>query len=138
MSIENFVFLHDDRLPSVQKWQAALDRAGTGIVLEEIDDLRKHKGYLPATYRDHESGFEWFYGPIVEAFDGDLPDGFGGRTHAIDFVTHSDIRELVCGLIAGAVLAQISDGVVFYSESGEVMSGDAAMQAARDAEKHVR
>jgi hypothetical protein len=35
-------------------------------------------------------------------------------------------------------MAQISDGVVLDEESGEVISGDAALQVARDAEKHVR
>jgi hypothetical protein len=137
MSVENFIFLADERLPSIDTWQAALDREGTEIVLHKIDDLREHTGYIPATHRGHESGFEWFYGPIGENFGDDLPDGVGDRTHVIDFVTHSDMRELVCGLIAGAVLAKISDGVVFDEESGEVISGDAALQAARDEEKHL-
>jgi hypothetical protein len=121
----------------MEQWQAALDSAGTNVVLDKINDLRTHTGYLPATHRGYPSGFEWYYGPIAENFGGDLPDGIGNRTHAINFVTHSEMRELVCGMLAGAALAQISDGVVLDEESGELISGDAALKMARDNEKYI-
>src|SRR5262249_43908028 len=124
-------FVRDEQLPTIQQWQAALNQAGVGIVLEDVGDLRKHTGYIPATYRDHPSGFEWFYGTVAQNFGGEPPHGVGGRTHVINCVTHSDIRELVCGLIACSVLSQIADGVFFDEESGGPISADAAFEMAR-------
>ena len=133
MSVDSFVFFRDVRLPSVQEWQQALDLSGTGIVIDPTVDLRRHAGYLPARYHGHESGFEWYYGP-AEEISGQMPEAIGDRTHAVDFVTHSDMRELVCGLVAGAILAKLADGLVFDEESGEFIDGDKALELARRVE----
>lgn len=34
MSVDSFFFVRDEKLPTIPQWQAALDRAGVGIVLE--------------------------------------------------------------------------------------------------------
>jgi hypothetical protein len=111
MSVSSFFFVRDEKLPTIPQWQAALDSAGVSIVLENVGDLRKHTGYLAATLRGQPSGFEWFYGPLAENFGGDAPDGLNGREHVIICVTHSDMSELVCGLIACSVLSQVADGL---------------------------
>ena len=141
MSVDSFFFVRDDKLPTISQWQAALDQAGVGIVLEDVGELRKHAGYLPATHRGHPSGFEWFYGPVAENFGGDAPDGLGGRAHVVNCVTHSDMRELMCGLTACAVLSQLADGVFFDEESGGLISADSALGLARrlgSAEQEMR
>ena len=63
-----------------------------------------------------------------------MPEAIGDRTHAVDFVTHSDMRELICGLVAGAILAKLADGLVFDEESGKFIDGDEALELARRAE----
>ena len=138
MSVESFFFVRDPKLPTIPQWQAALDKAGVGIVLEDVGDLRKHTGYLPATHRGHPSGFEWFYGPVAENFGGDLPDGLEGREHVINCVTHSDMRELVCGSVACSVLLQLADGVFFDEESGGVLAPAAALALALSMESHIK
>jgi hypothetical protein len=130
MSVDFFFFVPDEKLPTIPQWQAALDRAGVGIVLADVGDLRKHTGYLPATFRGQASGFEWFYGPLAENFGGDAPDGLGGRGHVINCVTHSDIGELVGDLIACSVLSQIADGLFLDQESGGLVSPNQALQMA--------
>jgi hypothetical protein len=133
MSVDTFVFLRDKRLPMVQEWQHALDLAKTGIVLEDIGDLRKHTGYLPAKFKGHESGFEWFYGLVKDTF-GDKPSEIGDRTHAADLVTHSDMRERICALMAGAVLTKLADGLFLDEDSNGFIDGEKAMDLARQAE----
>lgn len=127
MSVDTFFFLRDAKLPTVPQWQAALDQAGVGIVLEDVGDLRKHTGYLPATHRGHTSGFEWFYGPVADNFGGNLPQGLDGREHVINCVTHSDMRELVCGSVACSVLLKLADGVFFDEEAGGLLGPDEAL-----------
>jgi hypothetical protein len=130
MSVDSFFFVRDAKLPTIPQWQSALDHAGVGIVLENVGDLRKHTGYLPATHRSHPSGFEWFYGPLAENFGGDPPAGLEGREHVINCVTHSDMRELVCGLVACSVLTQLADGVLLDEESGGLLAPAAALAQA--------
>jgi hypothetical protein len=134
MSVDSFVFLHANRLPTISEWQRALDEKQCGIVLESIDDLHTHSGYLPVDYRGHPSGFEWFFGPVADVF-GEKPEAVGDRSHAIDFVTHSDMQELICSMIAGAVLAKLANGLVLDEESGEFINGDEALKIAKQHEK---
>jgi hypothetical protein len=130
MSVDSFFFVRDDKLPTISQWQAALDAAGVGIVLEVVGDIRTHSGYLPATFRGKPSGFEWFYGTVVENFGGDLPDNLQGREHVVNCVTHSDLSELVCGLVACSVLSQVADGLFLDEESGGVIGPDEALKMA--------
>src|SRR5258708_19373543 len=99
-------------MPTLGQWQLALDRANTGMVLEDVCDLREHTGYLPVTHRGHESGFEWFYGTVADNFGSNPPRGIEGRGHVALFVTHSDMRELFCAGFSAAILAQLPDGLV--------------------------
>lgn len=138
MSVNTFFFVRDPKLPTVPQWQAALDQAGTGIVLGDVGDLRKHTGYFPATHRGHQSGFEWNYGPLAEYFGGDPPDGLDGREHVINCVTHSDMRELACALAACAVLSQLADGMFYDEESGGLLEPVAAMAEAVSAERYIK
>ena len=138
MSVSCLVFLQDDKLPTIAQWQAALDRVNVGIVLEHVDDLRTHVGFIPATYGGHPSGFEWFYGPVSDNYGGDPPEGLGNLSHVADLVTHSDMREAVCSSLAGTVLTQLADGLSLDEDSGEVVNGDAALKVAREYELHLR
>jgi len=137
MSIDTIVILRDDRLPTRDQWQQALEAAGMGIVLDGVDDLRRHSGFLPARFRGTDSGFEWFYGRIGDIL-GDKPDAAGDRDHAIDFVTHSDLNELICALLAAGVLARLADGLFLDEESGTFVSGDRAIEIALGIEEAER
>ncbi len=137
MSIDSFFFVRDIMLPTVPEWQAALDRAGVGIVLEDVGDLRSHTGYLPATHRGHPSGFEWYYGPLSTHFSGDPPDGLDGRGHVIDCVTHGEMRELACGCVACSVLCQLADGVFLDEESGGLIGPVEALAQSLAMEPHI-
>ena len=137
MSVDSFFFVRDARLPTISQWQAALDRAGVGIVLENVGEPQ-HSGYLPATHRGHPSGFEWSYGPVAENFGGDPPDGLDGRDHVIDCVTHGDLRELVCGLVACSVLSQLADGVFLDEDAGSLQAPSAALSQALSLEQQIK
>ena len=131
MSVDTFVILSDERLPSVAEWQRALDQAGVDIRLDDVDDLRQHSGYLPARFNGADSGFEWSYGIVDEVF-GERPDGAGGRGHAIDLVTHDDEQEAMCALYAAGVLARLTDGLFYDEDAGDFVPGDRAMEIAAE------
>jgi hypothetical protein len=137
MSVESFFFVRDAKLPTLQEWQSALDKAGVGIVLEDVGDLRTHTGYLPGTHLGHPSGFEWYYWPVAENFGGDLPNGLDGRDHVINCVTHSDMREMVCGSVACSVLIQLADGVFLDNESDLLLEPAEALEKTRSWVAHI-
>jgi hypothetical protein len=128
VSVSQFVFLRDDRLPTVEQWQTALDRAGAGITLDPVGDLRLHRGFLPARHRDHPAGFEWYYGTVARVLGGPPPAGVGDRDYVAQFVTFSDLREAVCAAVAGAVLAQLADGRVHDDGPGGAVGGEEALE----------
>lgn len=133
MSVDSFVFLRDDRLPSIEQWQHGLDELGIDISLDQIDDLRAHEGYLPATFKGEDSGFEWYYGPADETF-GEQPPRAGDRLHAVDFVTGGDMEELICATYCLGVLAKLADGLFYDEDSDTFMTGEEAIAMARDLE----
>lgn len=51
-----------------------------------------------------------------------------------NFVTHSDVRELKCSMLAGAALAILADGVVFDDDSAETMDAEEPLVQARSIE----
>lgn len=137
MSVDSFFFVRDAKLPTIAEWQAALDRAGVGIVLEDVGDLRTHTGYLPATHRGQPSGFEWYYGSLAGHFGGHPPVGLDGREYVVNCVTHSDMRELVCGSVACSVLSQLADGMFLDEESGALLGPQESLAQALAMESHL-
>ena len=125
--------MRDDRLPTVQQWQEAIDALCGSVVLDPVNDLRTHTGYLPARFRGQDSGFEWYYDPIKDAID-DPPEKAELYSHAASLVTHSDMRECVCAMFAGAALAKASGGKVCSGETGEVFTPEEALAEAKAAE----
>ncbi len=132
MSISSLLFLNDEQLPSREEWQAALVEGEAGIVLDDIDDLRSHMGFFPVHLDGEISGFEWYYSPIEEMFPDGPPEWIGDRTHAIEFVTFGDMRELYCALKAGGILGTLADAVV---EDG--LPPEAWLNEAEEAKKHI-
>jgi hypothetical protein len=63
-----------------------------------------------------------------------VPDGLDGREHVINIVTHGNMGELLCGLVACSVLAQRAEGLMYDEESCGLISADEALQSAREIE----
>ena len=132
MSVESVIYLNDGRLPTIANWQAVLDARDVGMLVEDVGDLRTHSGFLPVTYKGTLSGFEWYYGAIAKPVDG------VDRTHMAVFVTHSNILELYCALVTGAVLAQMSDAYVLDDENELITVPDAWLRTADEVKKYLK
>ncbi|NQV26999.1 MAG: hypothetical protein HQ518_21830 [Rhodopirellula sp.] len=131
MSVDTFIFLNNDRLPSRDAWQHALDNAETGMTLDVVDNLREFSGYLPVKFNGADSGFEWYYGPVEEVF-GRRPRELADRDFAIDFVTHSDMQELTCALYAAGVLGKLADGLFHDEERDAFVPCDRVLEIVRN------
>lgn len=125
MSVDVFVFLRKQDLPPVDAWQAQLDALGALVRLDGGVDPRTHTGYWPADLDGATSGFEFFTGSLSATFGPTAPPGIGDRDLVAQFVTHSDMRELKCSMLAAAALAEAGDGVVFDEDTEGTMTGAA-------------
>ncbi len=129
--MDSYVFIHSAEVPSASVWQAALDRLGLDLHLDQSIDSRSHTGFWPAKAAGHDTGFEFFAGPISDWFGGPVPAQAGGRDWVVDLVTHSDMQELQAAMYAAAGLAEGSNGMVFDETSGGILELAAFLQEAQ-------
>jgi len=137
MSIEIYV-LSDRRLASIAEWQQAIDREGFALRLSTEASFDALGGHLPAQWGDKHAGFEcdhWKGSAVID----EIPDVEFGRRwkHALGFRFGGDYGALLGAYAAAAAYARATDGVVFDGESGEVLTPEKAVQAARDIERDL-
>ena len=130
------VFLDPVRMPTPAVWAREIRARGFAMDLDVDFEPNTFSGFLPCVHQGQPAGFEYFYQPDVE-LDTDQRAAAGERTLEVSFATHSDMRELVSSMIASAVLAVLSDGIVWSDEAGESYSGAAALDIARETEAEV-
>ena len=133
VSVNVFVFL-GRHLPPLPDWQTELDRLGIDLRLDEGINPSSHSGYWPASVDGEPSGFEFYSGGVTDVFGTPAPPGIGDRDVVANFVTHSNMQELKCSMLAGAALAMLADGVVFDEDSGGTMDGEEFLAQARSME----
>jgi hypothetical protein len=131
VSVDQFVFLRQEDLPSTSKWQVALDQLGIDLQLDPTVEPSLHAGFWPARLGGEHAGFEYYSGSIPDAFGAAPPDGLNGRDYVVNLVTHSDLHELRCAMYAASALASLCDGVCLDEETGELTSASAVLQEAR-------
>jgi hypothetical protein len=124
-------------MPSPAAWAREIRAQGFAMDLDEAFDPKTFSGFLPSGHQGQPAGFEYSFQPDAQLDDDVRRAAGSNRTLEISFITHSDLRELVSAMIASAVLALLSDGVVWSDESGESYSGPDAINLAREIESEL-
>ncbi len=138
MSVEMNVFLRADRLPTAQQWADAIVAAGFDAQLDRSVQLTTHTGYLPCRYGGKDSGFEYYRDDLEDVeLDPEISEGVGDRDTVVSFVSHGDLRELTCAIIAAAVLTQLADGMYWDTEGDELYPAEGAVRQAREVEQDL-
>ena len=132
MSVDLFVFIHDENLPSRDEWQRAIESADIDLVLDEFE-AREHTGFLPAQLRGESTGFEYYCGSVQEMF-GEQPPEIGDRDCVVSFVLHGDTTELNAAMLAAAVLTKHAGGVFYDPQGDEFAEGDGVFDIIRHEE----
>jgi hypothetical protein len=131
VSVDVFVFLKRENLPSTATWQRALDRLGIDVQLDASIEAVNHAGYWPAQVGGQPSGFEILVGPIADVFGRAAPPGIDERDVAANFVTHGDMRELQGSMFVAAVLGIEAGGLIFDDNTEGVMQPSELLEQAR-------
>jgi hypothetical protein len=75
MSVDLYVFLSAEKLPTAAEWQTAIDRLGADVHLDQSIDAAHHSGFWPARCGSTSLGFEFYVGAISEIFGAAHPGG---------------------------------------------------------------
>lgn len=117
MSVEVRVYLRNDKLPTYDEWQHAIEKFGFDLKFDHFTP-REHTGFVPVIMNGKSCGFEFFFGSIDDEPD-EVLDQIGDRDCVVSFVLHGSLEDLKAANLASTVLTKISDGVFFDPQSGE-------------------
>lgn len=132
MSQEFHVFVFDARIPSRDEWQQAIEQMEFPFELHPEFDVRTDTGFVPSTYNDGSTGFEFYLDP-TEALINDDTDikKLGGRDQCLGFRVGSDLYECAAAMCAAAALVQLSDGMYYDSDNDTYLGADEAVKLLR-------
>ncbi|WP_395741422.1 hypothetical protein [Prosthecobacter sp.] len=131
MSFDLSVHLPKERLPTPAKWQAAISAKGFPLKLAADFDLTTLHGWLPCEYQGKPGGFECHHSirSQEELQEMEIPESFPCE---ILFSTRARVKEeFLSEMIAAAVLAEMTGGVLVEPQSDGRFEGKKAVEWAR-------
>lgn len=113
MSLCQRVVFFSKAIPCVDVWNSAIRDRGFDLVLDSKCAIGRDEGCWPCVLCDFETSFELF--AAAEA-DGNIGENWGtdfdGRDYHVLLCTSGSSDEITAALIAAAVLAEITDGMM--------------------------
>ena len=135
MPRELHLLLSTPNLPTLARWQAALNALGLDVALDPAFVPSHQAGSLPATIDGRRVTFEFHLSPsadLTAAYPG-LKGMFPTRDLAATFRSGADGAESAAALASLAALAREADGVCFDPLEGECSHPDTLVSRARAA-----
>lgn len=138
MSMEICV-LSDTRLDSVSEWQKALDAEGFAVRLSDDEPFAEISGFLPASLRDKQTGFECYHVDPREMIDTYDNVQFGREwKYALVFVWGGDFTEMQAAWMAATAYARATSGIVFDPQASQLLTASQAFEVVQDNERALR
>jgi len=134
MSFDFVVVAARNNVPTPTEWQRAIDHAGFPVKIDTQFDVDTFTGFLPCTFRNAESGFEYFSQSDAESGpDGPAP----GRDFTIILTAQGDDDVGATAVLAAAALCHACRGVLTDPQSGESIPASACIEWARNWLAHL-
>lgn len=131
MSMEISVTTNRTRLPSVRAWQDALDALQFPFRLDTFE-WNEVSGFLPVSFGTNATGFELYVDKVAEVagqFGESIPED---HDCAVSFRFGGDPNELKAAMCAATALAKVSNGLFLDPDSGDCLTPDEAIEAAKE------
>ncbi len=130
MSVDLIVYLPRGLMPSPQGWNQAIRDAGFPVQLDTDFDPDSFSGFLPCTFGEEETGFEYYSGRIGPSQQSELQSGPANDFQVI-LTTHADLNEFSTALIAASVLCHQCGGLLCDPQSGDEIPASEVLDWAR-------
>lgn len=138
MSVQLFVYLREEQLPTRDQWQLAIDSHGIDLTLDQFS-TREHVGFLPAKLKGSNCGFEYAFQPVDQSATQEMPEQIGDRNKVVSFVTHGGREpDGEAAMLAAAVLTELTNGVYEDPQGGGFAEGTAVFEMIREQENAER
>lgn len=135
--LELYVLLRDEKVPTSEQWQNALNESGLGLARWESFDVRSHTGFLPVVIQGAAAGFafalhpaEFVLGSDVFPRD-DMPVEADGMSVLANF-RFADGNQSLGARVAAAIFAKLANGFVYNPRTMIFSSGEDALEAMRE------
>ena len=137
VSVDLCVYVREQRLPTRDAWQSAIDAAGMRLTLDEFD-TRNFDGFLPCRLDGIECSFEYYFHTLEEQ-DEEIRDRIGDSNRVVTLVLHGgQMTDLKAAMFAAAALTEVSGGT-FYDPQGDVAAtGKGVYELIRQDEERER
>ena len=136
MSMDIFV-LSDRRLNSLDEWQRCIDAEGRGLALQTDASIDELHGFLPVRLAGVSTGFECGPCDVREVMKLYRGVDFGREWECgLVFVWRS-LDECLTALLAAAAYAKATDGIVFDTHDGTVMSPKRTLELADELQREM-
>lgn len=128
MSMQVYAALPTNRIPATGDVQSALDRQGTGLVLDPANEVATHNGYWPVTLEGAATGFEMYRLDATDlaSFAGPGQPAAGA---VVAFRWSGDLVELRAAYLTAAAVAEAAGGHVVDSEDTVLTVAEAIEEA---------
>ena len=144
MSVELHVFMLSSRLPSSDRWQAAVAEASLPIELDEAFDPREDSGAWPVKYYGpddlEDSSFELYVNNRVDLAELELAirEHLPMADKVVTLRVGGDVVELTCAMFAAAALVRSCGGVLWDEAREDALPFDEIVDEARAAARSAR
>ncbi len=134
MSFDLSVHFPTGRMPSPERWQAAIAEREFPLKIDTEFDVAALSGWLPCEYQGKPGGFEYLYSLLGadELRELEIPESFPCQ---IMFSTHSAKEEFLSAAVAAAVLAEMTGGLLVDPQEGRIYESTEAIGWAKELEK---
>lgn len=134
MSLEVYVFLDRELLPTARQWASAIRNEGFDVDLDSDFDTNSHTGFLQCP--DSKSGFEYIFEPLTKSTIDELnltPEErsrLDSKNSIVSFGYKTE-EDLSVVLAASFALKKISNGILFDAETGAIVETQNALDWAK-------
>lgn len=129
MSVNQYVAISRDRLPTATEWESAVEKIGYTIRIDDVD-LNSHSGYLPIQFLEQSAGFEMY---LEEAVDfEEIEIDLTGFDLIVQLTTFSEALEGQCAMVCAAGLVACCDGLYFDEEAQVFRDSDKLIGIAKE------
>lgn len=131
MSADINVFIDYLKLPSKEKWEAAIAEHGFDLKFCDGFDPKSHSGFLPCLLTNREAGFEYDCDELEDTmFDTESNPEIKGRDRCIGFCSSYEQDDLSSAMIAASTLSKLSDGVFWMVD--DFITNEDPLEIAKD------
>ena len=118
---------------TVDAWQHAMAELNLPATLPADFTIESPSGFAPVSFRGEAAGFEFYRTTATADLLQEAGLALGTYDEAATFLWGGNLKEMGAAVCAGAALASLTGGVLYFPQDGDVLDGGEAVAWAMEA-----